>query len=80
MLSFCSPLAPWLITSYPPPSDVVRCTASFKNAIIILTSNLGSSAILENMGTDMNQQGVKDMVMGYVSEIGWGTTNPGMIR
>ena len=43
---------------------------SFKNAIIILTSNLGSSAILDNMGTDMGQQDIKDMVMGYVSERG----------
>lgn len=37
---------------------------SFKNAIIILTSNLGSGAILENMDADKNQ--VKDIVMSYV--------------
>ena len=58
----------------PPPSPSQHALTpspllprSFKNAIIILTSNLGSAAILETMGLGMDQQGVKDMVMGYVS-------------
>ncbi len=41
-------------------------TVSFKNAIIILTSNLGSGAILESMGMGMDSKGVKDMVMAAV--------------
>jgi hypothetical protein len=58
--------------AFQPPMVIVLdpFAFSFKNAIIILTSNLGSSAILDNMGTDMGQQDIKDMVMGYVSERG----------
>lgn len=40
-------------------------TVSFKNAIIIMTSNMGSSVILEGMGRD-DPQKVKDEVMELV--------------
>jgi ATP-dependent Clp protease ATP-binding subunit ClpB len=40
-------------------------TVSFKNAIIIMTSNIGSSAILEGMGLE-DQSAVKEVVMNMV--------------
>jgi ATP-dependent Clp protease ATP-binding subunit ClpB len=40
-------------------------TVSFKNAIIIMTSNIGSGAILEGMGNE-DQSEVKEVVMNMV--------------